>query len=250
MSKRKTADWLEDKSWHRIRNEMLISPAWRAASPRARAMIWTIVGELGKHSGKDNDNLLCTNQDMAAAGFSRRHIRPTLIELEALGLLAFKRGRPGLKGYGKARRFRIPFLPILDVDGKEIGPPTDEWARFGTTEEAKAAVQRALKRAKILKTSSAGEPLNSSSAGEPLSPDYLSSVAANKAPKNLHSHGSAGEPLSTSRNQSLQQYATVEAGRARYVLSADPRAMEQFSFVGRGRYRIGNVIPFNTRAVA
>jgi hypothetical protein len=32
MTKRKTAHWLEDKSWHRIRDEMLLSPAWKAAT--------------------------------------------------------------------------------------------------------------------------------------------------------------------------------------------------------------------------
>ena len=58
MSKRATAAWLEGKSWHRIRDEMLISPAWKAASHLQRSMIMALPTELGKHSGKDNGRLI------------------------------------------------------------------------------------------------------------------------------------------------------------------------------------------------
>jgi hypothetical protein len=146
MSKGKTADWLKDKSWHRIRNEMLISHAWRAASHLQRSMVTVLLSELGRHSGKDNGHLIFTNRDLAKFGFSRDSIKPNLIALEALGFISYLRGRSGLPGYGKARRTRLTFLPILDADGNEVEAPTDEWARFTTTEEAKMAVKRALKR--------------------------------------------------------------------------------------------------------
>ena len=41
-------------------------------------------------------------------------------------------------------------MPILDENGKEIEPPTDPWARFNTTKEAKMAARKAYKRAKKL----------------------------------------------------------------------------------------------------
>jgi hypothetical protein len=148
MSKRKTADWLEDKSWHRIRNEMLLSPAWMAASHLQRSMIFALLSELGRHSGKDNGQLIFTNRNLQKFGFSFDAIKLNLIALEALGFIAFKRGRPGLKGYGKARRYRLTFLPILDADGNEIEPPTDEWARFPSIEQAKEAVQKALRNSR------------------------------------------------------------------------------------------------------
>src|SRR5262245_38526929 len=139
MTKKKTAEWLENKSWHRIRNEMLLSPAWKAASHLQRSMVFALLSELGRHSGKNNGHLIFTNSNWEEFGFSRRIIKPNLAALSALGFISFKTGRPGLKGYGKARRYRITFLPTLDADGNEIEPPTDEWARFSTTEEAKMA---------------------------------------------------------------------------------------------------------------
>ena len=144
--KRKTAVWLEDKSWHRVRNEMLLSPAWKAASHLQRSMVFALVGELGRHSGKDNGNLIFTNNDLREFGFSSDVIKPNLNALVALGFIAYKAGRPGLKGYGKARRYRLTFLPILDPDGREIEAPTDEWARFTTVEEAKTAARKARQK--------------------------------------------------------------------------------------------------------
>jgi hypothetical protein len=140
-------------------------------------------------------------------------------------------------------------MPIIDTEGKEIEPPTDEWARFGCIEEAKMAVRRALKRQKSSRLVPTVEPLDSGTNGGTTYPENTAASCAQKPSEIGKVTGPPLEPLSTSRNHSLlQQYATVEAGPARYVLSADPRAMEQFSFVGRGRYRIGNVIPFNAKA--
>jgi hypothetical protein len=139
--------WLDGKSYHRIRNEMLLSPAWEAASYLQQAMVFALVRELGERGGKRNGNLIFTNQDWEEWGLSRRHIKRNLIAIRALGFVAYTAGRPGLKGYGIARRYRLTFLPILDADGKnEAEPPTDEWARFKTAEEAKKAVRKALCR--------------------------------------------------------------------------------------------------------
>jgi hypothetical protein len=146
MVKHKTAVWLEGKPWHRIRNEMLLSPAWKAASHLQRSLVFALVGELGRHSGKDNGHLIFTNSDLREFGFSSDAIKPNLVAIEALGFISFKRGRPGLKGYGKARRYRLTFLPILDPNGNEVEPPTDEWARFTSVEEAKAAARKAQQK--------------------------------------------------------------------------------------------------------
>src|SRR5262249_24120807 len=128
MTKRKpTADWLEGKSWHRIRNDMLGSPAWKAASHLQRSMILVLIGELGDH-WKENGDLKFTNRNFREFGFSFDAIKSNLIAIRALGFISYTAGRPGLKGYGKARRYRLTFMPILDVDGKEVEPPTDEWA--------------------------------------------------------------------------------------------------------------------------
>jgi hypothetical protein len=192
-----STSWLENKSWHRIRNEMLLSPAWKAASHLQQSMVFALVAELGRHSGKDNGSLIFTNTDFEEFGFSRCVIKPNLSALVALGFIAMKAGRPGLKGYGKARRYRLTFMPMLDADGKEIEPPTDEWARFTTTKDAQAAVQRAKKRAQVVKTGVEIEPLDSSAEIEPLSPE-TQPVREPEKPINIELACIEIEPLSTS----------------------------------------------------
>ena len=169
ISERKTtAHWLEGKSWHRIRDEMLLSPAWMAASHLQRSMLFALLTELGRHSGKDNGHLIFTNSNWEQFGFSRPGIKPNLTALHALGFIDLKPGHPGLKGYGKARRYRLTFMPTINADGNEIEPPTDEWARFSTTKQAKAAARSARKRAKVVKTGVKSEPLCSGVKSEPL----------------------------------------------------------------------------------
>lgn len=143
MNKKNKSDWIEGKSWHRIRNEMLLSPAFRALSPMALKILFAILSELGRHSGKDNGHLIFTNRNFIAYGIYRDAIKPGLLELEGVGFIAFTRGRAGMKGYGVARRYRLTFLPILDPDGNEAEPPTDEWTSFTTTEEAEMAAKAA-----------------------------------------------------------------------------------------------------------
>lgn len=126
---------------------MLTSPAMMAASHLQRSMVWALVAELGRHSGKNNGRLIVTNRDLQKLGFSRDAIKPNLCAIETLGFISFKRGRPGTKGYGWARRFRITFLPTLDANGIEAEAPTDEWEQWTTTRQAKQAARAAYKRA-------------------------------------------------------------------------------------------------------
>jgi hypothetical protein len=153
MSKPKTADWLKDKSWHRIRNDMLVSAAWKAASHLQRSMIFALLSELGRHWER-NGRLIFTNANFEEFGVFRGSIKPNMAAIAALGFLAYTPGHPGEKGYGKARRCRLTFMPMLDAEGNEIEPPTDEWARFSTTKQAKMAAERARKRAKSSKNQS------------------------------------------------------------------------------------------------
>jgi hypothetical protein len=146
--KNHTRAWLEGESYHSIRNRMLGSHAWRAATHLQRSMISTLLFELGEKGGRNNGNLIFTDRNFRAFGFSFDAIEPNLNAVEALGFIVQKRGRAGTKGYGKARRILLPFMPILDEDGKEIEPPSDPWARFSTTKEAKIAARRAYRRAK------------------------------------------------------------------------------------------------------
>jgi hypothetical protein len=195
---KKTAHWLEGKSWHRIRNEMLQSPAWKAASHLQQSMVFALVGELGTHSGKNNGDLKFTNRDWVRFGFCRDRIKRNLIAIRALGFIAYKAGRPGLKGYGIARRYRLTFLPILDVDGNEVEPPTDEWARFATTRDAKEAARKALLRTESVPTGTQNGPLSQ----VVLKTDHLTGEhngrLSKEMPINIDVTGTQNGPLSTS----------------------------------------------------
>jgi hypothetical protein len=228
MTKRKTAHWLEDKSWHRIRDEMLLSPAWKAASHLQRSMVFALLTELGRHSGKDNGHLKFTNRYLQQFGFSRDAIKPNLAALSALGFISYKAGRPGLRGYGKARRGRLTFMPIIDADGKEVEPPTDEWARFTTTKEAKIAVRDARKRAESRKPVQKSDHYHSGPEIGPLStvaqPPVGLQVIENVEPKCRKS-----DHYLHLGNQSPSSAATVERAEARprgvRVVRADARGI-------------------------
>ncbi len=230
-----TRPWLDGQSYHIIRDEMLTSHAWRAASHLQRSMVTVLLGELGRHAGRNNGSLIFTNRDFQAWGFSRDAIKPNLAAIEALGLYDFKRGRPGMKGYGNARRGRIPFMPILDDDGNEIEPPSDEWARFNTTKEAKVAAKTAYKKAQ----SSNFRSRNRTTTLVVQKSDHLTAErnpqSSAEMPVDIGPTMSEIRPLSRSKKLTstpLQQQPAARPG-PRYVLSSDLRAL---ACVGIGKY--------------
>ena len=149
--------------------------------------------------------------------------------IEALGLYSYKRGRPGTRGYGISRRCgRITFLPILDADGKEIEPPTDEWARFSTTKEAKMAARSAYKRAQ-------GSKLRSR--------NRITSVVIQKSDHVTAKHNgqlSAETPMNTGSAESEigSLSRSIEAYQPSPIGDAVGAAMQQYSCVGTGKYEI------------
>ena len=134
------------KSWHRIRDEMLVSHAWKAATHLQRSMVFALLTELGRHSGKNNGDLIFTNRDLEAFGFSVLRSSRTYPAIEALGLYAYKRGRPGpgattcptrahdLHAHPRRRRQRDR------AADRRMGT-------LPTTKEAKMAAKTAYKRA-------------------------------------------------------------------------------------------------------
>jgi hypothetical protein len=228
--------WLDGKSYHCIREEMLNSHAWRAASHLQRSMVDVVLAALAKRAGRDNGNLIVTNRDFKAWGFSFSSIDPNLSAAVALGLLDQKRGRPGMKGYGKARRLRVPFLPIIDTDGSELEPPSDEWARFSTTEEAKMAAETAYKKAQSSKNRSRNRITSVViQKSDHLAPNHNRKASAEK-PMDI---GSAGSEIG-SLSRSEEATHDSPAGDVREMAHQGhlPPAMRQFSCVGTGKYTI------------
>ena len=91
------------------------------------------------HGGQDNGKLPCRYHDFIDYGCRRHGLSAALIEVEALGFA--KTMSLGTRAYGnvpgKASTFRLTYLHTQD------GPPTQEWKKLSSIEEARAAVTTA-----------------------------------------------------------------------------------------------------------
>jgi hypothetical protein len=127
--------------------DLLRSPAWQALSINGRRVVERIQLEHLRHAGRDNGYLPVTFNDFVAAGVSRKYVSPSIIEAEALGLI--ERTSRGRKKYGDnpgaPSTFRITFLG--GYSETDIWPASDEWRRFDSVKNAKAAVAEAVRAA-------------------------------------------------------------------------------------------------------
>jgi hypothetical protein len=121
--------------------EMLESPAYRALSASGHKVISRIEIELGHHGGNDNGRLPVTTNDFVEYGMHRTSVAPAIREAEALGFIRItEHGRGGNAEYGTPHLFFLTFTQTRD-SGKH--PPTHDWRRFKTLDEAEEAAQSA-----------------------------------------------------------------------------------------------------------
>jgi hypothetical protein len=121
--------------------EMLESPAYRALSASGHKVISRIEIELGHHGGNDNGRLPVTTNDFVKYGMHRTSVAPAIREAEALGFIRItERGRGGNAEHGTPNLFFLTFAQTRD-SGKH--PPTHDWRRFKTLDEAEEAAQSA-----------------------------------------------------------------------------------------------------------
>lgn len=119
---------------------MLEAPAYRVLSLSGRRVLDRIEIELAHHGGRDNGKLPVTFDDFQKYGIDRHAIAPGMREVEALGFVQVtERGRAGNAEYRTPNKFRLTYRPT------EQGPPTDEWRRIKTIDEAKALALAARK---------------------------------------------------------------------------------------------------------
>jgi hypothetical protein len=131
--------------WSARRREMLESPAYRVLSQSAHRAISRIELELCYHGGNDNGQLPVTFDDFVEYGIDRASVAPALREGEALGFFQItERGRGGNREYRTPNKF---YLTFAFGRGSRAKPPTDEWRKIKTIEEAKA-IARAARAAK------------------------------------------------------------------------------------------------------
>jgi len=118
--------------------EMIKSPAWSVLSLSARRVLDRIEIERADHGGNDNGRLPVTYDDFERYGIHRHAIRAAIQETVALGFAEItERGRAGNAEFRSPHKFRLTYFPV----GR--APPTHEWQRIKTVEEAQALARAA-----------------------------------------------------------------------------------------------------------
>jgi hypothetical protein len=121
--------------------EMLESPAYRALSLSGRRVINRIEIELARHGGNDNGRLPVTKQDFLDYGVSHDQVAPAIREAEALGFIrVMERSRGGNAEHRRPNLFRLTFAHDRNSHRE---PPTHDWRRIKTSEEALEIAQTA-----------------------------------------------------------------------------------------------------------
>ena len=114
--------------------EMLESPAYRQLSQSAHRVISRIEIELAHHGGNDNGKLPVTYGDFYEYGIHRHSIAAAVREAVALGFIEVtKRGRGGNAESREPSLYRLTFAH--DRNSRR-NPPSHEWRRIKTAEEA------------------------------------------------------------------------------------------------------------------
>jgi hypothetical protein len=114
--------------------EMLESPAYRVLSRSGHMVLARIEIELGHHGGNDNGRLPVTTENFIEYGMHRTSVAPAIREAEALGFIRItERGHGGNAEYRSPNRF---YLTYAHTNDSKRRPPTDEWRRIKTLEEA------------------------------------------------------------------------------------------------------------------
>jgi hypothetical protein len=118
--------------------EMIRSPAWSILSLSARRVLDRIEIEHADHGGCDNGRLPVTYDDFEWYGIHRHAIAAAIRETVALGFAEItERGRAGNAEFRSAHKFRLTYFHV----GR--APPTNEWQRIKTVEEAQALARAA-----------------------------------------------------------------------------------------------------------
>jgi len=111
---------------------MLASSAYRELSLSARRVLDRIEIELAQHGGTDNGRLPVTFDDFHRYGIHRHAIAPAIREAAALGFIEVTdAGRAGNADWRKPNLFRLTYTYA------GYPPPTHEWQKIETDEEAK-----------------------------------------------------------------------------------------------------------------
>ncbi len=127
--------------------DLLNSPAWIALSSTAQRVVMRILVEHINQGGQENGRLRVTFSNFEAYGIRRMSLVSAIDEAQRAGFIL--RVDPGRKAWGEYKgrpaAFRLTWLPVKD-EAQGISPPTNEWKKFQSLEEARAALETSPKR--------------------------------------------------------------------------------------------------------
>jgi hypothetical protein len=117
---------------------MLRSPAFRALSLSGRRVLDRLEIEFADHGGTDNGKLPVTYDDFKEYGIHRHAIAPAIRENAVLGFAQVTEpGRAGNAEWRKPNLFRLTYRST------DNGPPTHEWDRIETDQQARELARAA-----------------------------------------------------------------------------------------------------------
>ena len=204
--------------------EMLESPAYRVLSRSAHMVIARVEIELAHHGGNDNDRLPITTEDFIAYGMDRSSVAPAIREAEALGFIRVERGRGGNADYRTPSLFGSTFAQHLN---SHRNPPTDDWRRIKTVEEAER-IAHAAREAKDQRAVQHGkrnwqkrQTKQKAGMEKPQPPVRKNHTETNTVPvRKTHTTGAVGKtvPLSISRGGDRSDLSLSDAGAYNFEL--------------------------------
>lgn len=123
---------------------LLESPAYRALSLSGHRVLSRVEIEFAAHGGTNNGLLAVTYDDFGDYGIHRHAVAPAIREVVALGLVEVtEAGRAGNAEWRKPNVFRLTYRHT------DNGPPTHEWERIETDQQAKDRAGAARLKGKI-----------------------------------------------------------------------------------------------------
>jgi hypothetical protein len=131
------------EQWVSYPIEMLESVAFRALSQAAHMVIARIGIELAHHGGNDNGRLPVTFDQFVEYGIYRNGVAAAIREAEALGFI--KVTEHGRGGNAEHRRPNLFYLTFANWRGTRAEPPTHDWKKIKTVEDAEQIADQARK---------------------------------------------------------------------------------------------------------
>jgi hypothetical protein len=112
--------------------DLLKSPAWKSLTLEGYKVVTRIAIEHMLHGGRDNGSLIIPYHDF---GMHPRQIAKGLGAVEALGIIEIKRGRGGNGEFKAPSTYRLTWLSASGL------PPTNEWLKIVSLEDAKTTLK-------------------------------------------------------------------------------------------------------------